>query len=126
MVVNYERVRATRSFRTGLERLEQGVARYTIAMMCSEEDPLDCHRGLMIAPALKERGLATLHLRKNGIETTEEMEARLLRETKVGEGLVGGLFPLSAEEQGEILAEAYRVMSRKKAFRARREGGGGP
>jgi uncharacterized protein (DUF488 family) len=122
LVVNYERVRRTSPFRQGLERLERGLERYAIAMLCSEEDPLDCHRGLMIAPALKEQGLAVVHLRKNGSETTAEMEDRLLRETRVGEGVVGGLFPVSAEEMGELLAEAYRLMNRKKAFRVPRQG----
>jgi uncharacterized protein (DUF488 family) len=121
-VVNYERVRATERFRQGLERLERGLERYAVALMCGEEDPLDCHRGLMIAPALKEKGLAPLHLRKGGrLETTEEMEGRLLRETKVGEGRIGGLFPPGEEEHRELLAEAYRVMNRKKAYRVQRE-----
>jgi hypothetical protein len=30
-------------------------------MLCAEEDPLDCHRGLMIAPALAERGVPVVH-----------------------------------------------------------------
>jgi uncharacterized protein (DUF488 family) len=121
LIVNYERVRATDDFALGLDRLQRGSEKYAIAMMCGEEDPLDCHRGLMIAPALKGRGLQTCHLRRDGVESTAEMEARLLRETKVGEGALGGLFPLSAEDERELLAEAYRVMSRKKAFRVRRE-----
>jgi uncharacterized protein (DUF488 family) len=120
LVVNYERVRATSAFRRGLDRLEQGLGRYTIALLCSEEDPLDCHRGLMIAPALKERGLPPGHLRKGGeVEGTEELEQRLLKETGVGEGLLGGLFPVSEEERRELLAEAYRVRNRSKAFRVR-------
>jgi uncharacterized protein (DUF488 family) len=118
-VVNYERVRATTNFQRGLERVERGLERYTIALLCGEEDPLDCHRGLMIAPALKERGLLSGHLRKGGeVETTPELEQRLLRET-VGEGWLSGLFA-----PGELLAEAYRVMNRRKAFRVQMGGAG--
>ncbi len=59
----------------------RGLQRHTVAMICSEDAPLDCHRGLMITPAVKERGLSPLHLRKDGsVETTEAMERRLLRE----------------------------------------------
>jgi uncharacterized protein (DUF488 family) len=103
--VDYERVRATATFREGLQRVERGLERYSIALLCSEEDPLDCHRGLMIAPALKERGLPPLHIRKDRLETMAEMEARLQEETGLG-----GLF-------AESLADAYRVMNRKKAYR---------
>ena len=123
--VDYERVRATPFFRLGLERLIRGLDQFTIAMLCAEEDPLDCHRGLMITPALVEQGLAPAHLRGDGsIETTAAMEARLLGETKVGAGILDGLFAamVSDEERGQFLAEAYRCMARRKAFRRRLDG----
>jgi uncharacterized protein (DUF488 family) len=107
---DYERIRATDLFREGLERVIHGLDRFTMALLCGEEDPLDCHRGLMIAPALKERGFPPLHIRKGGrIETTGQFEQRLQDETGLG-----GLF-------AESLADAYRVMNRRKAFRLTRE-----
>lgn len=118
--VDYEQVRTTAAFRRGLDRLLDGLRDHAIAMLCSEDDPLDCHRGLMITPALVERGLLPLHLRKDGsVETTPAMERRLLRETRVGEGVVEGLFAptLSDDERRGLLAEAYRIMARKKAYR---------
>jgi uncharacterized protein (DUF488 family) len=124
--VDYERVRHTDPFRRGLDRLVSGLEQYVVVLLCAEDDPLDCHRGLMIAPALVERGLAPLHLRKDGsMETTAEMERRLFRETGVGEGLVEGLFApmLTASERHELLAEAYRIMNRKKAYRIPEEEG---
>src|SRR4051812_35974451 len=63
---NYEAIRQTARFREGLDRLLRGLQRYRIALLCGEEDPLDCHRGLMISPALVERGLPPTHLRKDG------------------------------------------------------------
>ena len=73
--------------------------------------------GLMITPALLERDIAPLHLRRGCVvETTAAMETRLLRETRVGTAELGGLFPLSDEDRRALLAEAYRAMSRKKAF----------
>jgi uncharacterized protein (DUF488 family) len=126
--VDYEKVRRTFAFRQGLERLLQDLERFTVAMLCAEDDPLDCHRGLMITPALREFGVAPLHLRKDpAVESTPEMEARLLAETGVGAGLLDGLFaPLvSEDERHRLLAEAYRRMAGKKAYQARlREDGG--
>jgi uncharacterized protein (DUF488 family) len=104
--VDYERMRKSLRFWFGVEWVRRSLERYTIALMCGEEDPLDCHRGLMIAPALKELGLPPRHIRKGGrLETTAQFEHRLQEETGLG-----SLFP-------ESLAEAYRVMNRKKAFR---------
>jgi uncharacterized protein (DUF488 family) len=122
LVVNYERVRPTEAFRQGLERVQSGLERFTIALLCGEEDPLECHRGLMITPALKERGLEPLHIRKDGrIESTAEMEKRLLEETGLAEHF-GGLFPPGPEEARAILAEAYRRRNRRVAFRLDPEG----
>jgi len=116
-VVDYARVRLTPHFREGLARLVYGLDRYTIAMMCAEDDPLDCHRGLMIAPALVELGLAPRHLRRDGsVETTAEMEDRLLRETKLDRRLVRDLFT-PAPDRTALLAEAYRLWAGKKAYR---------
>jgi hypothetical protein len=80
----------------------------------------------MIAPALAERGAALSHLRGDGsVETMTAVESRLLAETKVGEGLVDGLFAtlLTPEERQELLAAAYRAMARRWAFRLRPVGG---
>jgi uncharacterized protein (DUF488 family) len=124
--VDYERVRATDAFRLGLDRLLDGAERYRVAMLCAEADPLDCHRGLMITPALGERGVFPLHLRRDGTaETTEEMERRLLAETGADGGLLGGLFAavLGGEERQVLVAEAYRVRARRKGYRKQGEAG---
>lgn len=117
--VNYERVRQTAAFQRGLEQLARAGNGHTVAFLCSEEDPLQCHRGLMIAPALRERGLPPLHLRKDGsLETNEQMERRLLLETGIGAGLIDGLFAatLTEEDRRSLLAEAYRCQARRKAY----------
>jgi uncharacterized protein (DUF488 family) len=122
--VLYERVRQTAPFRQGLDRLCQALDSYTVAMLCSEEDPLDCHRGLMIAPALVECGIAPDHLRGDGsVESTAELEDRLLTLTGVGVGILDGLFASSvtAEERARLIVEAYRVQARRKAFRLKPE-----
>ncbi|HJT79093.1 MAG TPA: DUF488 domain-containing protein, partial [Gemmataceae bacterium] len=116
---DYEGIRRTPEFNAGLDRLIGEAERGTVAMLCSEADPLDCHRGLMIAPALVARGLAPGHLRRDGtVETTAEVEARLLAETKVGEGITDGLFAalVTPAEREQLLAEAYRVMACRKAY----------
>jgi len=118
--VDYERVRETEMFQRGLDQLTRGLFGSPVAFLCSEEDPLDCHRGLMIAPALGALGFPPNHLRRDGsIETNEAMESRLLRATGVGAGLLDGLFAalVTDEDRLMLLAEAYRHMARRKAYR---------
>ncbi len=108
---DYERVRETALFQEGLERLLRGLERYTIALLCGEEDPLDCHRGLMVCPALVEIGLSPRHIRKGArLETTAEFQERVQAEAGVG-ALFG-------------MAEAYRVLNARKAFRLEDDGAG--
>jgi uncharacterized protein (DUF488 family) len=63
--VDYERVRQTADFQRGLELLTTARDEHRVALLCAEEDPLDCHRGLMIAPALAEQVAAPSTRQKN-------------------------------------------------------------
>lgn len=64
--VLYGRVAQTPLFLSGIDRLERGLERYRLAIMCSEEDPTDCHRRLLVARVLEEREVAVVHLRGDG------------------------------------------------------------
>lgn len=74
--VLYDRVAASSLFREGLSRLEKGIREYTVAMLCAEEDPAECHRRLLIARVLVDHGIRVEHIRGDGrIQTEEEVAA---------------------------------------------------
>ena len=75
--VRYDRVAATESFRNGLDRVIDGAARYRIALMCAEKEPLDCHRTLLVAHALDDRGIEVAHIHADGV--TESHKAAMDR-----------------------------------------------
>ena len=62
----YDRVAETQNFKDGLQRLEEGMAEHCIALMCSEREPLHCHRTLLVAQALDERGVTVSHIHADG------------------------------------------------------------
>lgn len=64
--VLYGRVAQTQLFLGGIERLEAGIAKFRVAMMCSEENPTDCHRRLLVTRVLNDRGISVVHLRGDG------------------------------------------------------------
>ena len=70
--VMYDRLAESPSFQTGISRLMKGIALYRVTIMCSEEDPTNCHRRLLIGKVLMEREVNVLHIRKGGIIQTEE------------------------------------------------------
>jgi len=70
--VLYARVAAAPLFLEGIDRLQKGAQTYRVAVMCAEEDPLDCHRRLLIGRVMKERGIALDHIRGDGRLQTED------------------------------------------------------
>ncbi len=52
----------TALFQEGIARIVKGSAIYRIALMCAEKDPIKCHRGFRISPALVENGIRVLHI----------------------------------------------------------------
>jgi uncharacterized protein (DUF488 family) len=64
--VRYDRVAATSGFREALARLERGAASHRVAIMCSEENPVACHRRLLVGRALQADGITVTHLRGDG------------------------------------------------------------
>lgn len=77
--VLYGRLARTPLFEEGLTRLVRGSRTHQIAIMCAEKEPLECHRALLIARALVERGFAVDHILGDGrVEAHREAMVRLL------------------------------------------------
>ena len=92
------------------EHLIETGKRSRVTVTCSEADPLDCHRCLLVGRALAEAGIDVAHLLASGdIITHTEAEDRLLQLEHLAEDL---LIP-SREKR---LAEAYRARARKAAY----------
>jgi uncharacterized protein (DUF488 family) len=110
-VADYEAMAKPPEFHAALDRLQEAVARSRVCLMCAEREPLDCHRCLLVARRLAERGLAVGHILHDGtIEPHAATERRLL----ALDGDAGDLFPAGLDER---LAAAYRRRARAVAFR---------
>ena len=106
----YPLIAGTPAFIRGVERITQGAAKMRVAMMCAEKDPLDCHRCILVAPRLRERGMSVQHILSDGtLESQEQAEIRLAQSFDLPER---ELFRSS----GEIVAEAYRLQGEKIAY----------
>jgi uncharacterized protein (DUF488 family) len=79
--VDFEKVRATQTFSTGVERLEKGIERgYKIALMCSEAEPFDCHRFGMISGYLSNNDFEVQHILKDkSLKTNAELEKQMMK-----------------------------------------------
>lgn len=112
-IADYEKMATSSDFLRGLDRLIDGTKKHRIALVCSEHNPLDCHRCLLVGRALTERNLTMRHILSNGSTINQsEVERRLLQLAAGDTKNANDLF-LSQEEQ---LVDAYRKQARKVAF----------
>jgi uncharacterized protein (DUF488 family) len=75
--VVYSLLRKDAAFQSTIVRLETGMERFRIALLCGEEDPAHCHRRLLIGRVLVEAGHEMIHIRGDGrLETEETLAAQ--------------------------------------------------
>ena len=106
--VLYSRLRDDARFKAAIARLEAGMERFRVALVCGEEDPAHCHRRLLIGRVLTERGHTMLHIRGDGrIETDETVAAAS------GKSLVGVQRELFAEIEEDKWRSTASVLPKK-------------
>jgi len=99
---DYEQMATNPLFIAGLDRIEKLATRSRLVMMCSEHEPLTCHRCLLVGRRLVELGVDVAHILRDGtIEPHAATEDRLLKLTRQTEN---DLFASRADR----LARAYR------------------
>ncbi|MCH7740361.1 MAG: DUF488 domain-containing protein [Chloroflexi bacterium] len=74
--VLYSEIAATEEFQEALDRIGSEARRKNIVVMCSEENPANCHRHLLISRVLGEMGVEIIHIRGDGsLMSDEEVSA---------------------------------------------------
>lgn len=81
----YDLIRQKDFYKTGINRLLKGIAQYRIAIMCSEEDPMKCHRRNLIGADINKMDINVLHIRSNGVI---EADAFYVGEKKLAQSLL--------------------------------------
>ena len=83
--VDLEKLRSKPSLKAGIVRIIQGIEKnFIIAVMCSEKDPLKCHRFHSVSKELKLSGVSIQHILEDGeVKSQEELEMEYnLKSTK--------------------------------------------
>ena len=108
--VDFEKVRGTEKFNNGISRLWKGTNDgYSIALMCSEADPLNCHRFVMISPALKNFDVWHI-LKDKSLVSQDDLEIQLLK--KFSKELTQTtVFEVSLDESQKLTA-VYKMLNK--------------
>lgn len=115
-MLDFDKVRKRRLFKSGLDRIRQGnEIGYIFAIMCSESEPLNCHRFSMVSVGLEEDGFEVKHILKDKtIKTNSELKNALVK--KYAKKLPQkDLFnpDITFEQQ---LKEAYRLKNKEIGY----------
>jgi uncharacterized protein (DUF488 family) len=109
-VADYEKMAKTEAFANGIKRVIEGAKKFRVALMCSEHDPLDCHRCLLVGRALSREGVKLVHILGDGSSFTHSaIEEKLLH-------LAGRSADDLLMSASERLSVAYRDRSLKIAY----------
>ncbi|MDR3090520.1 MAG: DUF488 domain-containing protein [Desulfobulbaceae bacterium] len=108
----YELLAKQTKFSDGIRRVLRGMEKgFRMAFLCAEEDPIKCHRALLVSRAFFERGVPVSHIRADGnLESQEELEKRLLALFKLREL---NLF----QTRAQVIADAYWRQGQRVAYR---------
>jgi len=113
--VDYGLVRKSDFFKRGMRQLERELCRHRLALMCSEKDPLNCHRMLLVCRHVRSASIAIQHIfDAETVETNAEAERRLLQTVGLPEA---DLF----SDFDELIETAYDLQARKAAYKERKE-----
>ena len=75
--IQWDKLRQWPELQDGLDRLLFQAATKTIALVCAEENPLQCHRRFLLTPPLLAVGAEIHHIRGDGsVESEQELARR--------------------------------------------------
>ena len=94
-------------FLRAVKRLLKGSANRRIALMCSEEDPSECHRHLLVGRVVAQNGVKVLHIRADGRVLTDEQ----LEKSNVRESIASSQLAMFSEQKGASWRSAKSIRS---------------
>jgi hypothetical protein len=66
-------------FQDGLERVRKGADRFNLALLCTEKDPVQCHRMILVCRHLRTPSTIIKHILEDGeLEDNRDSERRLM------------------------------------------------
>lgn len=109
---SYQRMSKTAVFIAGLRRLVVLARTHSVALVCAEADPLECHRFLLISRVLHAEGIGVTHILPGG--STESHEAGERRLVSVVGLSQSDLFNTA----NDAMQKAYELQEDRFAFRS--------
>lgn len=110
----YDRLAVRAAFKSGIQRVIDGLERHRPVLLCAEREPMECHRTILVCRQLLLRGVVDVrHILGGGeVESHADLERRLVRTL----GLEPPPMFATPAEWRIAVAQAYELQGRKIAY----------
>ena len=117
---DYLKIMQTPNFKNGIKKVLQAIeAGEYVALMCTEKNPLDCHRFVLVSRALALEGVQVKHILDSGeLIETEELEKQLLEHYKLDNKQATLFGPRKTKK--ELIDEAYELRGKEISYKPER------
>lgn len=114
---DYQKIMKTQLFKNGIKKVIKAImAGERLALMCSEKNPLDCHRFVLVSRALSLKGVEVFHILETGeLKGNEELENELLNQYKLN-NKQATLFG-ERKTMADLIDEAYLMRGQEIAYK---------
>lgn len=117
---DFEKVVYEEDFIKGIQRLKDGCEKgYRIALLGAMQDPIRCHRSILVGRALRDHGFTVGHILDDySLASQEDMERNLLdkyfsdRDQVTIDTILG-----TAPTEKELIEEGYRLANKEIGYR---------
>ena len=124
--LDFELFRKSPQFIKGRDNVIKGLEQYNVALMCTEKNPIDCHRAIMVARGFELAGVDVKHILHDGGSLEQKELNKMLVDRYFPERGQLSFFQEENKTEEEYLEEAYRMRNSEIGYRrgADKEGGG--
>lgn len=108
--LDFEKARETNDFKAGMNNVILGLNQgNNIALMCTEKDPFDCHRAIMVSRGFELNGIDVNHILPDGqLISQKDLDIRLLNKYYPDRNQISMFSEISSLSEDEVLEMAYR------------------
>lgn len=113
--LDFEKTAGSFEFIKGIKRINEGLEKnLNIAFMCTEKDPIDCHRSILVAREFYKRNYKIINILEDGSnESQEHLEERLLDMYFPNRGQLNFIQPENNSKSiEELIKDAYKLRNK--------------
>ena len=105
-------------FLNGIARVVAGMhGGFRIALMCTEQNPLDCHRFSLVSRSFSQHGICVKHILPDGTNRSQEQVEESLLNEYFPETAMVGLFEEEFCARDKLLSQAYALNNEAIGYR---------